>query len=111
MTLMSETPDPIKKVTVNHTFSNQFRVLHADGEWHSMGETPFIHLMFFTIRLPLPTETEHVVNPNLSLGEEIPESRKLRPGFDREFQVDVVMTKEKAKAMCESVLEFLKNFP
>ena len=111
MSLLSETPnpEPISKVTVHHTFSNQFRVIHGDGVWYSMSEKPFIHLMFYTTRLPMPTEVEYKTLPHNMLGEEIPGSRKTREGFDREFQVDVVMTVDQAKAISEGLKKFLET--
>jgi hypothetical protein len=112
MSLLSETPDPVNKVTVHHTFSNQFHVVHADGAWQSVSVDTFIHLMFFTVRLPTPTETEYIVSEDKkTLVNEIVESRKLREGFDREFQVDVVLTKDTAKSVCEGLLKFLEKNP
>jgi hypothetical protein len=79
-----------------HVKTNLFRTIHADGVWYQIMVKPNrIHLIFYTDRIPIPTETTRTVGTAETPSEET--ERTVREGWDREMEVEVVFDMENAK--------------
>ena len=76
--------------------STQFRVVQSDGAWCSVNPQDLIHLIFFNERHPVPQEAVYEVTKDGLLGKELLDRRKVKDGYIRELEVDVVLTKPKA---------------
>jgi hypothetical protein len=71
--------------------SNFFRVIRADGFFG--GLTPYggnVHVGVFSERLPYPQKIFHTAS-GATLGSELVEKRKVRPGIVRELEIGITM--------------------
>jgi hypothetical protein len=93
------------KVRFHFQNSNQFRVVRADGAWG--GVTPELELFFslYNTRPAIPQLLVHPINPDGTLGPDIPELKVSKEGFVREVEVGVIMQKQHVAAL----IEFLKD--
>jgi hypothetical protein len=77
--------------------SNFFRVIHVDGAWGSVTPNLNIQMAIFNERRAIPKQTVQVINPDGTIGEEIPEKRVERDAVVREVEADLVMNLQTAK--------------
>ena len=91
-------PNPYPHGTVSfiQRKASDFRTIHTDGVWCSVGPHDYIHLIFFHERNPIPTDTTYELTSDGLLGREIVELRKAKDGYIREMEVDVALTSDNA---------------
>jgi hypothetical protein len=98
---MSPTAEERPSIKFHYLKSPSYSTVHADGVVGSLTPSGGLHVAFFVERPAIPTEVAQFVNPDGSLGEEVPESRLGRTGLAREMQVDVVMSADTAGRLLE----------
>ena len=101
-----------KRLRFHFIKSNSFRVVHADGAYGGITPHGYIHMALFNERIPIPQETEHIIGPDGTLGDEVEESRIARTGVIREVEVDVIMNLNTATALydwLEKKISILKD--
>jgi hypothetical protein len=86
-----------------------FRSAHADGFVGGLTPNGQIHLAFFSERSLLPKKHVYRVNPDGSLGSEIPEERALNEPIVRDIQLDVLMSVQAAEALKNWLDQYIKN--
>jgi len=67
-----------------------------------------VHLIFFTDRNPIPSETTYNVTPDNRLGAERVEERKIAGTYEREMEVDIVLDAETAKHLFDDLKTFIE---
>jgi hypothetical protein len=77
--------------------SNLFRVIHVDGAWGSVTPHLTVQMAIFNERRAIPKQTVNVINPDGTIGDEIPEKRVERDAIVREVEADLVMDLQTAK--------------
>src|SRR6185312_9554785 len=88
-----------RRVTFQYTKDPLFQTAHADGFVGGLTPNGQIHLAFFDERSLLPKKHVYRVNPDGSLGSEIPEGRVLNEPIARDIQLDVLMSMQTAEAL------------
>ncbi len=88
-----------KSLKFHYIKSPMFRVVHVDGLFGGVTPTAFIHFALYSERMPIPQQTEQVVNADGTLGPEVPEGRVVRDGVVRELEVDAIMNIDVARSM------------
>lgn len=73
--------------------SNMFRVIHMDGAWGGITPQGQIQMAIFSERTAFPSRVRHEIDSG-QLGAEI--DREGHRGIEREIEVDVRMSLEKA---------------
>ena len=91
--------EPETRVVFDYIKSTQFRTIRADGAIGSITPRGFIHFALYSDRPAIPRKTMHTLNPDGTVGSEIPEERVAREGIVREMEVDVFMTVDAAEAL------------
>lgn len=86
-----------------------FRSLYADGVIGGLTPSGHIHIAFFSERPPLPKRHTYRVNPDGSLGPEIPEEKAAREPIVRDMQVDVLMTMHAAELLRNWLDQYIRN--
>ena len=93
-----EKPEP-KTVRFHYIKGPAFHTLHVDGVIGGITPRGEIHLAFYVERMPIPTQTEHTIKADGSLGEEIRDLRVARQGIIRELPVDIMLNAEAAERL------------
>src|SRR5207248_8040740 len=88
--------------------SNFFRVVHADGIWGSVHPLDLVHLTFYNERAPLAQEIVHNITDD-QLGDEDLSQRKVRAGYVREMEVDVILSRSTAASLHKWLDGYLKG--
>ena len=80
-----------RSVKFHNLKSPTFHSVPADGAWGGLNANGTLHIVFFSERSAVPTETVHKIMPDGKLGDEILDKRKSRDGAIRQLEVDVAM--------------------
>ncbi len=86
-------------VRFHYVKGTNFRVVNVDGVIGGVTPSEGIHFATFTERPAFPQQEEFVLNPDGSLGEQLPEGRRSKEGIVREMDIDLVMSLEVARAL------------
>jgi hypothetical protein len=84
-----------------------FRVVHADGVWCSVNAYSNIHLSFFSERAPIPKAVYMGIDEKGVVVREMVEKREVKEGWFRELEVDVVLSIGAAKAVEQSLRDYI----
>jgi hypothetical protein len=87
------------KLSFQFIKSSGFRIIHADGANGGITPRGNIFLAFYSERIPIPEVVTHQLNPDGTLGPEIPEERKMKSGVIREMDFGVMMDVPVAEAL------------
>lgn len=88
----------ISRVEVFQEKAASFRVVHADGVWCSVNPYRNLHLAFYSERAPIPQSIQLAFDTTLGW-QELIEERKVKKGWFREMEVDIVLTLEAARTL------------
>jgi hypothetical protein len=85
-----------------------FRTIQADGAWGRISPANSIHLSLFNDCGPLPAVAHHKIGADGKLSGGM--SLSIQPGTDliRQVEVDVVLSLESAKAVRDTLENFIK---
>jgi hypothetical protein len=72
--------------------SSHFRVIHASGAWYGADAQQNLHVSFFNERSPIPQTVVLNLNEQGAVLSEDASKRKIKEGFVREVEVDVVFS-------------------
>ena len=89
------------RVAFDYIKGQHFRVIHADGAIGSVTPNGHIHAAFFSERQAIPRRLVHELNPNGTIGAQLPTEIVSRGSIIREMDVDVIMTLDAAKLVYE----------
>ena len=81
-----------KRIRYHYLKSGFFRTIHSDGVYGGVTPHGNIHIAFYSERIPIPQQIEHVVKEDGTLGDEDRAARITREGVVREVDVDVVVS-------------------
>ncbi len=98
-----------KSIKFNYIKSPMFRVVHVDGIVGGPSPQGNIRFALYSERFAIPQQTEQALNPDGSLGPEIPEGRVGREGIVRELEVDAVLNVEVARGLRDWLSEQIKT--
>lgn len=87
------------QVVFEYTKGSILHSVHADGFIGGLTPGGYIHLAFFSERSMLPKRHVFKLNPDGSLGPEIPDEAALQDPIVRDFQVDVLLTASTAEVL------------
>jgi hypothetical protein len=104
-----EAPQPAPELHFHQMKSAFFRVVHTDGVWCSVGPHDNLHLIFFSERLPIPTDTFYPIRPDHELGEELMEKRVVKRDYVREMEVDVVLNFRNVLNLHDYLTKYIEN--
>jgi hypothetical protein len=99
-----------KSIKFHYLKSSHFRVVHVDGIFGGLSPRGEVTFALYSERFAIPQQTEQVLNPDGSLGKDVPEGRVGRDGVVRELEVEAVMTTETARGLRDWLTEQLKTF-
>jgi len=88
-------------VVFDYIKSPHFRVVRADGAIGSITPNRHIHFALYSERLAIPRQIVNKINEDGTLGDEIPERRVAREGIVREMEIDIFLTVDVAKQLCD----------
>jgi hypothetical protein len=97
------------QVTFQYTKDPLFRSAHADGFVGGLTPNGQIHLAFFSERSLLPKKHVYRVNPDGSLGSEIPEERAPNEPIVRDIQLDVLMSVQAAEGLKNWLDQYIRS--
>jgi len=97
------------QVVFEYTRSPNFHSIHADGVIGGLTPSGHIHVAFFSERPMLPRKHVFKLNPDGSLGAEIPDERASQDPVVRDMQVDVLMTANTAEVLRNWLDQYIKN--
>jgi hypothetical protein len=101
-------PNTPSWIRVHHLNSNFFRVVHADGVWCSVNAERQIHAAFYSERFPIPTSVFLCLDDNGVVTGEDFSKRRAKKDWIREMEVEVVLSVPAAKAVVETLQNFIK---
>lgn len=93
--------DAGRRISFDYLKSPHFRVIRADGAIGSITPNGHIHFALFSERPAIPLHIVHELNPDGSLGEQLPNATVSKGGIVREMEVDVFLTIESARNIKE----------
>lgn len=112
----SEPPDaaaPVeansRRVRFDYIKSTAYRVIHADGVVGGLSPRLDVQMNFWSERFPIPKQVVHVVQPDGTLGDEVPSERSVRQAIVREVDAGVVLDLEVAKALVHWLAERIEE--
>lgn len=88
--------------------SSHFRVIHASGVWYGGDAQQNIHLSFFNERTPIPQQVVLNLNEHGAVLSEDLSKRKIKEGFVREVEADIILSIPRAVEFYRSLGENLK---
>ena len=88
--------------------SSHFRVIHASGVWYGGDAQQNLHLSFFNERSPIPQEVVLNLNEQGAVLGEDESKRKIKEGFVREVEVDIIFSLPSAVDFYRTLGENLK---
>lgn len=86
-----------RRVAFDMLKSNFFRVIHVEGAFGGVSPHGQLRVVLFNERYAIPKHTEHVLEPDGTLGGELRAARDGRNAIVRELECEIVMTLESAK--------------
>ena len=102
------------QVVFEYARDPMFRSTHADGCIGGLTPNGQIHIAFFSERPVLPKRHVFRLNPDGSLGAEVPTEKAAAESITRDMQVDVLMTVQAAEGLknwLDQYLTALKSRP
>jgi hypothetical protein len=108
---MDETADSNREAQLVFEYAKGpfFRSLYADGFIGGLTPSGHLHIAFFSERPTLPRRHVYRVNPDGSLGPEIPDEKAAREPIVRDMQVDVLMTMHAAESLRNWLDQYIRN--
>jgi hypothetical protein len=85
-----------------------FRATHADGFVGGLTPNGQVHIAFFSERPTLPRRHVFKVNPDGSLGAEVPAERARSEAITRDMQVDVLLSVQAAEGLRNWLDQYLR---
>ncbi len=99
---------PAIKLPIHFIKSAHFRVIYASGVWFGGDAQQNVHLSFFNERAPIPQEIVLNLNERGVLLDEDVSRRKMKEGFVREVETDIIFSIPSAVDFYRSLGENLK---
>lgn len=97
------------QVVFQYTKDPLFRSAHADGFVGGLTPNGQIHLAFFSERSLLPKRHVYRLNPDGSLGSEIPQETAPHEPIVRDIQLDVLISVQAAEGLKNWLDQYIKN--
>jgi hypothetical protein len=86
-----------------------FRSAYAHGFVGGLTANGHVHIAFFSERAQLPKKQIYTINPDGSIGPQLPDERAMREPIVRDIQMDVLMTVQAAEGLKSWLDSFIKN--
>lgn len=86
-----------------------FRSTHADGFVGGLTPNGQVHIAFFSERPVLPKRHVFKLNPDGSLGAEVPNEKAANESITRDMQVDVLLTVQAAEGLKNWLDQYIRN--
>jgi len=97
------------QVVFEYTRGPNFHSVHADGVIGGLTPSGHIHVAFFSERPMLPRKHVFKLNPDGSLGAEVPDDRASQEPVIRDMQIDVLMTANTAEMLRNWLDQYIKT--
>lgn len=97
-------------VAFDYIKSQAFRVIRADGAIGGITPNGHIHMALFSERQAIPRRIVTKVNPDGTLGDQVPEQTESRNSIVREMDVDVIMTVDAAELLRDWLIQRIGEF-
>jgi hypothetical protein len=94
-------------INFDYLKSSQFRVIHADGAFFALTGQGGVTISFFAERQPIPRRVVHKVNPDGSIGAELPDSRVVRDAIIRDVEATITMNLDTATRVLNALGEMV----
>jgi len=96
------------KVVFEYARDPMFRSTHADGFIGGLTPNGQIHIAFFSERPVLPRRHVFKLNPDGSLGAEVPSEKAATESITRDMQVDVLLSVQAAEGLKNWLDQYIK---
>ena len=97
------------QVIFEYARDSMFRSTHADGFIGGLTPNGQVHIAFFSERPVLPKRHVFRLNPDGSLGAEVPNEKAASESITREMQVDVLITVQTAEGLRNWLDQYIRN--
>jgi len=97
------------QVVFEYSKDPMFRSTHADGFIGGLTPNGQVHIAFFSERPVLPKRHVFRLNPDGSLGAEVPNEKAGNESITRDMQVDVLMTVQAAEGLKNWLDQYIRN--
>jgi hypothetical protein len=97
------------QVVFEYSRDPMFRSTHADGFVGGLTPNGQVHIAFFSERPVLPKRHVFKLNPDGSLGAEVPNEKPANESITRDMQVDVLMTVQAAEGLKNWLDQYIRS--
>jgi hypothetical protein len=97
------------QVVFEYSRDPMFRSTHADGFVGGLTPNGQVHIAFFTERPVLPKRHVFKLNPDGSLGAEVPNDKAANESITRDMQVDILMTVQAAEGLKNWLDQYIRS--